>query len=84
MEGNEMITISKQEKRSAIIWSCVFGFFIAQFLSFILFLLVPCSWGWEKKTFLIIDLGLTLALCCIITSLILFGLKFSSSIRINQ
>jgi hypothetical protein len=79
-----MITITKEEKRTAVIWSCIFGFFIANFLSFLFYLLVPSSWDWDKKTFLIIDLGLILALCCIITTLVLFGLKFSSSIRINR
>jgi len=79
-----MITINKQEKRSAIIWSCVFGFFIAQFFSFVIYLLTPYSWGWGKKTFFIIDLVLVVVFCTIISMFILLGIKFSSSIRINR
>ena len=79
-----MITISKEEKKSLIIWSFIFGFFIAQTLSFIFYLLLPSSWGLEKKHFLLIDLGLIVVFSLIIKSLIFFGAKFSSSIRINR
>lgn len=79
-----MINISKKEKRKMIMWSCVFGFFIAQTFSFFLYLLLPSSWCLEKKHFLIIDLILIVVFSGIIKILIFFGLKFSSSIRINQ
>jgi len=79
-----MITISKDEKKSLIIWSFVFGFFIAQTLSFVFYLLLPSSWGLEKKHFLLIDLGLIVTISFIIKIFIFFGAKFSSSIRINR
>ncbi len=79
-----MITISKKEKKSVIIWSFVFGFFIAQTFSFVLYLLLPSSLGLEKKHFLIIDLILIIVFSIIIKILIFFGIKFSSSIRINR
>jgi len=79
-----MINISRKEKRKMIMWSCIFGFLIAQTFSFFLYLLLPSSWYLEKKHFLIIDLILIIVFSGIIKILIFFGLKFSSSIRINQ
>ena len=79
-----MITISKEEKKGVIIWSFVFGFFIAQVCSFVFYLLLPSSLGLEKKHFLAIDLILIIVFFIIIKVLILFGIKFSSSLRINR
>lgn len=79
-----MITISREERRNVIVWSCIFGFLIAQLFSFAGYLLIPSSWGWKKIDFLIIDLVLIVVLSIIISVLILFGVKFSSSIRINR
>lgn len=79
-----MITINKEEKKDVIIWSCAFGFFIAQTFSFVLYLLLPSSLGLGKKHFLIMDLILIIVLSIIIKILISFGIKFSSSIRINK
>lgn len=79
-----MINISKKGKIKVVIWSFVFGFFIAQTISLFLYFLLPLSWSVEKKQLLAIDLILTMLISIIIKALILFGAKFSSSIRINR
>ncbi len=79
-----MINISGKEKRKMIMWSCIFGFLIAQIFSFFFYLLLPSSWCLGKKDFFIIDLVLIIVFSVIIKILIFFGLKFSLSIRINQ
>jgi hypothetical protein len=79
-----MISIDRKEKIRVIFWSCFFSFIISQGLCFFIYLFLPSSWDLGKKSFLIIDLILTIILCLIVSTLIYIGFRFSSSIRINK